>query len=98
MASAPTSRLRCLDLRGTPLAAPREWERTYIEVLVPPEQWQSVRLTRNGEPLEILVRELAGAPRIVAEWPRSGTGHYGLELEVDTDREDLRLAVWPRKL
>ncbi len=98
MDSAPISRLRFLDREGQPLEAPREWARGYVAVDIPPDRWQTVSLLRNGEPLEVYLRPLAGSPRVVAEWPYSGTGHYRLELiEVDS-REEHRVTVWPRKI
>jgi hypothetical protein len=98
MASAPTSRLSFLDVSGGSIDAPQEWARGYIAVDVPLLRWQDVELRRNGEPLEIYIRELAQRARVVADWPLSGTGHYHLELSDGDVREERRLSVWPRKI
>ena len=44
-------------------------------------------------------RELPATPRVVAEWPRSGTGHYQLELTLRRRHARRRqIALWPRKI
>ena len=98
MDSAPTSRLRHLDAHGEALSAPREWEPGYVEVEAPLEEWQELTLSCNGQALDIYARELAGTARVVAEWPRSGTGHYRLELEHGNFREQTIATIWPRKI
>jgi hypothetical protein len=98
MDSAPTSKFSFLDQHGQALECPREWERSYVALNVPLERWQEASCRRNGEPLEVLVRLFDGSPRVVAEWPYSGTGNYRLELSGDAWREERSLAVWPRKI
>jgi hypothetical protein len=98
MASAPTSKLSFLDAQGQRVEGPQEWARGYVAIDVSPERWQKVELSRNGEPLDVYVRELAGRAQVVADWPLSGTGHYRLELIDGEDPEECRLSVWPRKI
>lgn len=98
MASAPTSSLGFLDLHGRAVDGPTEWTRGYVHIKVPQARWQGVALTRNGELVEVYLRPLAGEPRVVADWPLSGTGHYRLELTDGGSREELKLSVWPRKI
>ena len=98
MDSALTSRLSFLDRDGQPLAVPREWEQGYVALDVDLDGWQDVSLLRNSEPLEVYPRSLAGLPRVVAEWPYSGTGHYRLELNDARGREERLITVWPRKI
>lgn len=98
MDSAPTSRLSFLDRHGQAVEAPREWARGYVALEVPLNRWQEASLMRNGEPLEVYPRSLDGSPRVVAEWPTSGTGHYRLELNAEGKREERLVTVRPRKI
>src|SRR5690242_8433744 len=98
MGSAPTSRLSFLDAKGGPRAAPLEWAKSYIAIEAPAERWEEFTLTRNGEPLVVYARPFDGEPRIVADWPLSGTGHYRLELSQGEKGEERVVSVWPRKI
>src|SRR5262245_47534712 len=98
MTSAPISRLAFLDSRGASIDGPREWEACYITIEAPIHDWEQVSLTRNGVGLDVYARELAGKARVLAEWPRSGTGHYQLELKLPDASERRRIALWPRKI
>jgi hypothetical protein len=98
MDSAPTSRISFFDQHGQALECPREWERGYVVLDVPLERWREVSFQRNGEPLEVYARVFDGLPRVVAEWPYSGTGNYRLELSDGPSREERSPAVWPRKI
>src|SRR5436309_778034 len=98
MTSVPTSRLAFLDSRGHPIDVPREWEVGYIAIEAPIHDWEQITLTRNGVGLNVYARELAGTARVLAEWPRSGTGHYQLELKLPDASENRQIALWPRKI
>jgi hypothetical protein len=79
-AADSASVLRFLDVNGQPIAAPGEWAPARVEVLVPATSWEQVALFCQGGPLPLLLAHLDGRARIVAEWPRSGPGHYRLRL------------------
>jgi PD-(D/E)XK nuclease superfamily/Domain of unknown function (DUF2357) len=96
--SAPTSRLAFLDSKGQPLDLPREWEPGYVAIDAPVSDWNQVSLTCNGARLDVYAREVAGDARVVAEWPRSGTGHYELDVTHGREREKRQITVWPRKI
>src|SRR4051794_14456540 len=78
MASPPISSLRFVTLDGEPLTGPREWTPCYVELDLPLGQLADVAVERNGAELPVTARQLAGDVRVVAEWPRSGTGRYEL--------------------
>jgi hypothetical protein len=100
MASRPTSRLRflTLDPKGVPIDGPAEWVPALVEVLVPAEHWEEVRLWRQGEVLPVYLKRLDGRARVLADWPRSGSGRYRLRLECAGYSEDLMLTIRPAKL
>jgi len=106
MASLPTSetstgRTTSLGFRtpaGRPIAAPEEWSPALIEVELPPEDRHHVRLTRQGAALPTFLKSLDGQERILAEWPRSSTGHYSLYLQVGDLSEEQLVTITPRKL
>jgi hypothetical protein len=82
MVTPVTSELRALDRAGNALAAPREWAPGLVEVPVEPGSWEEARLDRDGSELPLSLRLVSGSQRVVAEWPRSGTGHYELRLSL----------------
>lgn len=94
------SRLRFLDQEGQELDAPREWEPALAEVLVAPAQWEHVRLRLQGGGLPLYLRRLGGELRVLADWPRSGAGHYRLQLlrDVESAVENYVVTIRPRKL
>src|SRR4051794_34190904 len=94
MASPPTSRLAFVATDGSPLPGPREWAPGFVEVRVPVEQWQRVRLSRQGQPMTVTARDLGGRARVVADWPLSGTGHYGMRLEVPSGIGQPETVTW----
>jgi len=77
---------------------PREWELGYVAIDVPVADWEQVTLIRNGVQLDVYAREIAGAARVLADWPRSGTGRYQLELKLPEETEAKEIALWPRKI
>ncbi|HEX8394970.1 MAG TPA: DUF2357 domain-containing protein [Longimicrobium sp.] len=100
MDSPPTSEppIRLLDAAGLACNAPREWQPHWVEVDVPASEWESAELRRNGQPLPLALRRLAGAVRVVAEWPRSGTGSYALALRAPRGEYRRVVTVYPEKL
>lgn len=100
MDSPPTSEppIRLLDAAALPCDAPREWQPHWVEVDVPAAEWESAELRRNGQPLPLALRRLGGAVRVVAEWPRSGTGSYALALRTLAGEHRRVVTVHPEKL
>jgi hypothetical protein len=99
MGSPATSRLRALDRDGRPLDAPLEWEGGFVEVAVATDLWEGAVLERDDRPLALSLRRFAGEPRVVAEWPRSGTGRYQLTLALpDGSTEGATWTIQPRKI
>lgn len=90
--------LRLLDRAGTPADAPREWEPMLVEAHVPAGAWERAELTRNGATLPLTLRRLDGATRVVADWPRSGCGRYGMLLRVDGEEHRAEWEVHPEKI
>jgi predicted component of viral defense system (DUF524 family) len=82
MDSPTSSPFSFCDLAEQPLDVPREW--TQARVLVPllPDELPRGRLLLQGAALNLSVVILSGERRVVAEWPRCGTGNYRLLLEL----------------
>ena len=71
--------LRFLDVSGKALNAPREWEPALVELLIDPDDWENVRLAYQDGELAVYAGKLEGTKRVLADWPRSGAGHYRLQ-------------------
>src|SRR5215831_18776263 len=97
-ASSRISELRYLDPSGNEIAGPREWTPSLIEVPASPEHLGDIHLFRNGEPLRLFAQSLRGCVRLLAEWPRSGTGAYRLTLEHGDVRDDREVLIIPEKI
>jgi hypothetical protein len=101
MALPPTSDaqlIRLIDVAGNPLGVPREWTTHWVEVAIPVEAWGVAELWRGTEPMPLTLRRIGGEVRVVAEWPRSGTGNYELRLISQSAQSRLLLTVRPEKL
>ncbi|MEQ9486106.1 DUF2357 domain-containing protein [Coleofasciculus sp. F4-SAH-05] len=94
----PTSKLRFLNHKGEALQAPLEWQPGFIEIQVPKNKWEEVRLWRQGEELSISLKRLANKARILADWHRSNTGYYRLRLEYQGEIEEQIITVWSQKI
>ena len=81
-----------------PWTLPREWSPAFVEVLVPIDRWEEVRLWRQGEELPLYLKRLGGRPRILADWPRSGAGRYRIQLECLGETEERIVSVGPEKI
>lgn len=90
--------LRFLDIRGTPIPSPREWQSAWVEATIPIEAWPAAALTRNDVELPLVVRRIGGYPRVVAEWPPSGPGNYRLRLVAAGLTSERIVAVRPAKI
>ena len=97
-AEAVASRLSFLTLDGRPLPTPREWQPALLCIDATPSDWDRVQLARHDLPMPVSLRRLAGQPQIVADWPRSGVGHYCLNLIYGDNREQTTVTVASEKL
>lgn len=92
--------LRFLDREGREVSAPREWEPALVEVLIASARWEQVRLRFQGGELPLYLQRRSGELRVLADWPRSGAGHYRLQLlrDIESAAENYVVTVRPRKL
>src|SRR4028119_364367 len=78
--------LRFRNAEGKVISVPTEWAPGFIEVTgVPENDWAEVRLWYQDQPIPITLCRLGSEPQkvcMVAEWPRSGPGHYRLRCRV----------------
>ncbi|HEY0024424.1 MAG TPA: DUF2357 domain-containing protein [Longimicrobium sp.] len=65
---------------------------------VPAAEWETAELRRNTQPLPLSLRRLGGAVRVLAEWPRSGTGSYALALRTPAGEHRRVVTIHPEKL
>jgi hypothetical protein len=98
MVSHPFSNLRFLTAFGTPLDVPSEWMPALVEVLAPAEDWEQIRLSRQGHALPVYLRRLGDQVRMLADWPRSGPGHYRLKVELPDQIEEDNFTIQPQKI
>lgn len=98
MDSPVSSRINFLDHEGRPIDCPTEWTPAYIDIAVPVERWDTVRITRHDESLPIAVRRVNGKARILAEWPRSGCGHYQVLLTSADEHEEKFFTIVSQKM
>src|SRR5690348_6744028 len=99
MASPHTSNLSFIDSDGRAVPGPREWTPEVVSLPVEPDSLIRTNLFRNSYRLPLAVREIAGEPRLMAEWPRAGTGRYNLRLEVDGELvEESEWEISPAKI
>lgn len=89
---------RFFSLTGVEAPGPREWEPMLVAVPLSPQRWESAALRVNGAMVALQLRRLGGATVVVAEWPRSGPGHYQLELRAHSGVRVTNLRVHPAKL
>jgi hypothetical protein len=99
MNSSPTSSILFRDpASGDLLDQPREWQPAQIELAVDIDDWESLRLWRNGAPMRLYRTRTGGHDRILADWPRSGAGHYRLQLVLGRDTEEETVRLPPQKI
>jgi hypothetical protein len=102
--TAEVSQLRFRNSEGDVISVPAEWTPAFIEVTaVPEDDWTEVRLWCQDQPLEIMLRRFKSESQkvcIVAEWPRSGPGHYRLRCRVPgvTQEHSQVVTVTPSKI
>jgi predicted component of viral defense system (DUF524 family) len=85
MGSPLSSRLTFIDRSGEALSGPREWTPELIQVDIDPVLFTQATLFRQSEKLPLFTQELGQAVRVLANWPRAGTGRYRLRLEIDDE-------------
>jgi hypothetical protein len=97
MDSQASFELRFLTLDGQELSAPQEWMPCFVEVLAT-HDLEQLQLLRGRQALELGIRKVGGALRVVAEWPRSGAGRYELKLQAAQGTSTTQCYVRPEKL
>src|SRR5215213_258878 len=100
MASPPTlvdaavePAIRLLGTDGEPIDAIPEWMPALVELAIPVDAWPTAALHIQGVPIETSVRRLHGTPRILADWPRSGPGHYRLQITSEATHESRQVTI-----
>jgi len=98
MDSLRTSKIRFWDQSGRPLAKPREWSAALIELDIPVESWNEARLSIQKQPASIRLEHQLGTTRVLADWPRAGTGNYQVKLQLGESIEEIVVSVRPEKI
>ncbi|NWJ98554.1 MAG: DUF2357 domain-containing protein [Chloroflexi bacterium] len=90
---------RFLETKGQPIAGPVEWMPALIEILGRAGDWEGLQLCCQGQELSLYSKKVQGTKRVLADWPRSGPGHYQLELKLeDQTKEKLIVTILPSKI
>ena len=98
MASPPISKISFLDLTGTAIVSPTEWKSALIEVDAPLVDWHLVQLTIQDKSASVRIEHRFGRDRLLADWPRSSTGNYGLTLTIGDYSEKRGITIRPQKI
>src|SRR5579859_2689105 len=95
-----TSSIRFLDQKGASIEGPAEWLPALIDLNVATHQWEEARLALQGvSEIPLLLKKISGRVRVMADWPRSPTGHYRLQLYLGSDQvEEQVITVFPKKI
>lgn len=93
-----TSKLVFLNLECEPIEAPFEWQKAYLEVLVPFDNWQKVKICLQDKLLSLSLRNINGKLRILADWQRSNPGYYLLKFEYQGEIEEKIITILPQKI
>ncbi|MFB2936263.1 DUF2357 domain-containing protein [Aerosakkonemataceae cyanobacterium BLCC-F154] len=93
-----TSKLSFISSSGQPLNAPREWEPAHLELKFPPDQWEQIKVWRNGNHLDPYLKKINGKKHIIADWQRSNPGNYRIKVECNGEIEEQVITVLPRKI
>src|SRR5690348_6620985 len=101
MESLPTSSLRFFNLAGNSIDELIEWTPALIEL--PSANWKEAVLIRqhidSAEELPISMKRVGGQWRVVADWPRSDSGHYQLVLQCSGHKvTEQIITVNPKKI
>jgi len=86
---------------GEEISAPGEWMPAWIEIVgASPDAWREVSLSIQNQPCEVLPRCLPGesTPRLLAQWPRAGTGHYHLQWKIGEDSGARSITINSQKI
>jgi PD-(D/E)XK nuclease superfamily/Domain of unknown function (DUF2357) len=70
----------------------------FIELTLPPEDWETATLSVGNVALPLSLRSIGGKPRIIAEWKPSGPGHYELRLRAHSRSGNAITTIQPGKL
>jgi hypothetical protein len=96
--SATSPNLRFLDSEGKPIDAPVEWTPALLEVVIDPSHWATTKLIVQDVPVPLMLRQLGGRARILAEWPQSSAGRYGIRLSSPAGNTARQVTIRPAKL
>ncbi|MCA1841445.1 MAG: restriction endonuclease-like protein [Actinobacteria bacterium] len=98
MASPLTSKIKLLDARGCSIVNPVEWAPAFLEIDAPLVDWPAIQLSIQGENASVRVERVFDKDRLLATWPRSGTGNYRIVLNIRDYAETLPITIRPRKI
>ncbi len=98
MQSRPSSKITFCSDEAIQLEGPNEWDECDLEIGLPCEQWESIRLFLQGKPLQSYLVLIGGKRVIRARWPKAGPGHYKLRLEAAQHEEERFITILPAKL
>jgi len=94
----PELAIHLLDARFAGIEQPRDWQPGFVRIDAPIERWQDVRLTIQNGPAPVSLRLINGKAAIVADWPRSGPGYYGIVARLGDQVATRLLTIRPSKI
>lgn len=94
----PHLAIHLFDATFAGIEHPRDWQPALICVDAPIERWQDVRLTIQDSPTPVSLRLINGAAAIVADWPRSGPGYYGITARIGDQVVTRLLTIHPSRI
>ena len=79
--------------------SPSEWVPALIDLDVPWDMWLDARVYLQNKKLDVHpVQAGDGSPIVIAEWPRSGPGHYRLETKIGESVTRSDVTIRPSKI
>lgn len=81
-----------------PLDDPIEWEPARLKLKFHPDQWEQIKVWRNGNHLNVRLENINGKKLILADWQRSNPGKYQIKVEFNGEIEEQVITVLPRKI
>ena len=79
--------------------SPSEWVPALIDLEVPWDTWLDVRVYLQNKKLDVHpIQAGDGSPIVIAEWPRSGPGHYRLETKIGESVTRSDVTIRPSKI
>lgn len=96
--SATSSSIQFVDFNGFPIGIPIEWKPALIDLCIEPADWANADLRVQEVPVPLTLRRLSGQTRVLADWPRSGPGHYLIQLTSPAGTESRMITIQPTKI